>query len=1587
MDFRILGPLEVHNALGAIDVPGTKPRAVLAVLLLHANQPVSPERIAHALWGEDAPAGAVRTVQVHISRLRKALGDGEVLTTTPAGYRLRVRSGELDAERFERLVDDGRRALSAGQAEQAGTTLREALSLWRGEPLADLAFEPFAQVEIARLEEQHQAAIEARVDADLAAGRHDELVAELRRMVAQYPSRERLAGQLMTALYRSGRQSEALEAYREARQRLATEVGIEPGEELQALHQAILHHDAALMLAPAQELPHQLDAAASPPLIGREAELAWLRDRWEETCAGNGRLIALAGALGMGKTRLAAELAVEVHSTGGTVLYASGAGPARAVHEVLGRSRSARPPVLLVVDDADQASGDVLAAVRELSGGSTLVLATARDHEALDGLDPGVVLFLDLERLGPAAVAKIAALYVPDQTSEPLPAEWLLGASAGVPQRVHDVASQWARDRVASVAGGAEMERSRLRSMEDELAGGVVQLQAVREWRRPPVDGEDRVICPFKGLASFEADDAQYFFGRERLVAELVARLVGAPLLAVVGPSGSGKSSVVKAGLLPALKSGVLPGSERWPQVVIRPGEHPLRQLDGALASMPADRFVLAVDQFEETFTVCRDEAERTAFISQLVRESAGVVVIALRADFYGRCAEYPALSRLLSSNHVLVGPMQAEELRRAVVCPAQRVGLAVEDELVQRLVDDVEDAPGALPLLSTALLELWQHRDGRRLRVATYERTGGVHGAVARLAEAAYDQLDEEQRELARRVLLQLVEVDDEGSVERRRFPLTELGAKAEPLLDVLVNARLVTVSEGTVELAHEALLREWPRLDGWIEDGLEDLRIERTLRSGAREWERVGRDDDALFRGARLAEAQAWSTRAGPAAGADLEFLRASINRRRRDRRARRRGLAVVFGALTAGLVAVAVFAVLALDQRRDAERQREAANSRGLALQSQKNVVSDPELALRLAVTALDTARTNEAAAALREATATLRQRAAVPVDSRSAWTATFSPNGNRVLAGGDDGNALLLDAETHRVTEQWAAGHGSLKSARYSPRGDEIVLGFADGTIAITDESLAAPRELVRPGKDREVKSVAFSGDGEHVAAAIADGTVLFLPADGKGRPERLPMPETPWSVDVSADESLVAIASFEGSVRLWSPATGDVDVLRQPGTWITDVAFDPEGRWVVAVGQDGVVYRWNARTGRELARTRGGGAELYSVAFSADGKRFAAGSQDGAVRVWTNPGEPPAATLRGPAGWVVDVGFGPTGDRVVSAEEGGMVRLWDAGLAQAWTVPSDSVGLAFNRNGRLLATGGASGTVRVWDAASGKLVGSRGGGVGETRAAFSPADDRLVLADDSSPGVRVWSLDDGTVTTAFTALKADGVYAARFDPAGERIVYADTNGRLAVRTLGSDDEVRLGGAPKVVYDAQFSADGKRVAAISESGTSAVWRLDRPERPERLLRGHHGEVNGFTYGADDRLVTAGVDRSVRVWPARGTTSLALLGHDRDATDAAFTRGGDKVVSSSMDRTLRLWDSRTGVLLGILETSPAELHSMQMSSDGKIATIDEDLTLRVRSCEVCGSLQDVQEMARSYDARQMTPDERAVYLDPLR
>jgi hypothetical protein len=330
--------------------------------------------------------------------------------------------------------------------------------------------------------------------------------------------------------------------------------------------------------------------------------------------------------------------------------------------------------------------------------------------------DPAAKLWAHLSEPPPAAPAfddVVQAALVKD------PAERLASAAA-FESALLDAARREAKGRLEAAVDRASAGRREWQTAASELLGTVVALHAADG---PSPTPRPHGVCPFKGLATFEFDDAGYFFGRERLVAELVARLVGSSLLCIVGASGSGKSSLLRAGLLPALAGGVLPGSERWPRVLIRPGEHPVRELE---RTRPAgDRVVLAVDQFEEAFTACGDEGERAAFFDALLRYP-GTVIVAIRGDYYERCAAYPALSRALAGNHVLVAPMRRDELRRAIERPARRVGLSLEPELVDGLLADVEAEPGGLPLLSTALLELWQHRHGNVLLAATYEQTGG---------------------------------------------------------------------------------------------------------------------------------------------------------------------------------------------------------------------------------------------------------------------------------------------------------------------------------------------------------------------------------------------------------------------------------------------------------------------------------------------------------------------------------------------------------------------------------------------------------------------------------------------------------------------------------------------------------------------------------------------------------------------------------------------------------------------------------------------------------------------------------------------
>ena len=543
------------------------------------------------------------------------------------------------------------------------------------------------------------------------------------------------------------------------------------------------------------EVPRALDTAT--PIVGREREIHRLRWAWRRARRSESAAMLLLGPPGIGKTRLLAELATSAAHDGAPITYATSDDSQDP--DVLARAIDPSSSSLVLLDDLQSWAEplDVLTALRSRITGTKALLVAAMDDSSLPAELDGLVRSADGAVVRPAPldlddIREIAGLYI-GASADDLPAS-LLEATGGVPRRIHRNVSEWAlaeaSRRLGAAASRAAAGRSDLRSVESELADNVVDLQLIRDRARLYESGDGRTApgsaeSPFKGLASFDVGDADLFFGRERLVAELVARLAGASLLGVVGPSGSGKSSTVRAGLIPAVRSGVLPGSDEWLVAVMRPGEHPMRELARALQTtlaapnsgddaratlrdIPSGTHALVVvDQFEEVFTVCTDEPERTDFLgalAEMANDPAGrvTIVVAVRADLYGRCAEDPRLAALLGANHVLVGPMTADEYRRAIEQPALRVGVHVESALTEALVAEVGDEPGALPLLSTALLELWDRREGRAIKLDAYLETGGVRGAVARLAEEVYGSLGAEHQAIARAVMLRLAGAGD---------------------------------------------------------------------------------------------------------------------------------------------------------------------------------------------------------------------------------------------------------------------------------------------------------------------------------------------------------------------------------------------------------------------------------------------------------------------------------------------------------------------------------------------------------------------------------------------------------------------------------------------------------------------------------------------------------------------------------------------------------------------------------------------------------------------------------------------------------
>ncbi|MGA4844183.1 helix-turn-helix domain-containing protein [Streptomyces sp. G45] len=1141
---------------------------------------------------------------------------------------------------------------------------------------------------------------------------------------------------------------------------------------------------------------------------------------------------------------------------------------------------------------------------------------------------------------------------------------------------------------------------------------------------------EARSQGPYPGLAAYGAEDAPYFFGRSDLLKELVDLVAREALTAVSGVSGSGKSSLLRAGLLPALEPHCHP-------VVFTPGARPLRALAGAAVDLAAGaggtdgtdgtddaredrrgaaarlagqlaedasalalalttalagraddtRFVMVVDQLEEVFTLCEDAAERAAFlaaVAHLVRACPQQVrvVLGVRADFYAHCFAHPGLvAALRSGGQLPVGPPTRAELRDILVEPAARCGVAVAADLQEAVLADAADQPGALPLVAHVMREVWRARGGPLLRLADYRACGGVRGAVARSAEQAYTRATAAQQESIRALFLRLTVPGDGTEATRRRVPLEELdGLGLGAMVGDLVAARLLVTSGRTVEVAHEAVVRAWPRLRRWLDEDQDALRAHRALTTAARTWDELGRDDGALYRGAQLAVAREWAAGHPHALNTrEAAFLRASTAASRRRTRRGRQLMAALGVLVVLALTATGV----AVHKSSTAEAQRRLATSRELAARAAQLSERRPEAAMVLALRGYRQARTAEARGSLLSAYARYHanqltghtravQSAAFAPDGRTLATASFdhtvklwdartrrlratltghtdavnavafAPDGRTLATAGNDRGVKLWDARSHRLLATLTGHTNMVEAVAFSPDGRTLASTGSDRTVRLW--SVRGHRErAVLTGHTEAVLRLAFSPDGRTLASAGSDhSTRLWDVASRTSRAVLSGRTGAIGSVAFSPDGRTLATSSTDHGVALWDTRSRRLRATLSGHTkTVQEVAFSPDGRTLASTGLDGTVRLWRPSARTPLTATLRVGGPGYALSFSPDGRTLATTGKGSAVQLWNVASHRPLAALTGRSGVVTTRVPYATSGAALTVDHPGHTARWAPTPPSAHAVPSSAgrhvTASAASDDGRAVALAGADRTVRVFDAATGRRTATLRGASSGVRQLVLSADGRHLAAHSGDGTIRLWQVATGRVT----------------------VVRGD----------------------RATLNLALAADGRTLAAVATDGTTRVWRV-RPGRAARPLPGPRNATMALDFSPDGRTLAFGsADNSLRLWDVGAHRATATLtGHTGYVIGASYNPDGSLLATTGSDGGVRLWSTgRAPRLLAALDGPVSPQPTPRFSPDGRaFVAFDTRADARVWNTDADDVAARVCRIATSQNWERLFPDQ---------
>ncbi|WP_460204657.1 nSTAND1 domain-containing NTPase [Scytonema sp. NUACC21] len=1083
--------------------------------------------------------------------------------------------------------------------------------------------------------------------------------------------------------------------------------------------------------------------------------------------------------------------------------------------------------------------------------------------------------------------------------------------------------------------------------------------------------------CPYRGLFAFREEDAPFFFGREAFSEILVEAVHTKPLVAAIGPSGSGKSSVVFAGLIPRLRE-----EGNWLVISFRPGSKPFHSLAAALISQqepqmsPSDqleeitqlanylrcednglrfvlqsvikknigkRLLLVADQFEELYTLCQDTQKRQVFLDRLL-EATNLVnftfLLTLRADFLAQSLSYRPFADALQYRDLKLGPMNREELQAAVEKPAGLFGVTLESGLTERIIEAVTASAGDLPLLEFALQELWAKQQDAQLLHAAYNSIGGVKTAVAGYAELAYARLNESEKEQARQIFLQLVRLGEGTEDTRRLATRAEIGENNWNLVTRLASDRLVVTGRDeatgkeTVEIVHEALIREWDRLRQWIELDRDFRTWQQGLRSAIQQWHMNGWDDGGLLRGKPLADAEEWLQKRPNELTLERSFIEASLALRHRERTQRdrlRRGM-------TLGLAGSLVVALLFAGAAGFAWWQTNISetNAKIKAASASSRAIFASNLQLEGLTASL------EAAKQLR----VLEQSGNAEPDTKIEVVTALQ----QILYGTRE-----LNHHTKHSAAVWGVA--------FSPDGQMLASASADKTVNIwwRDGTLIT----TLPEHKADVYSVSFSPDGQIIASASLDKTVkLWRVGDGSLIATLNGHTAGVRSVTFSPDSQTIVSASFDKTIKLWKVSNGSlINTLTGHQDRVMSVSFSRDGQIIASASSDKTVKLWNAKDAGSGLETRpyktltGHNAEVRSVAFSPDGQTIASVGDDKTLKLWQLDGTLSNTIFTGCLDRVTSVGFSPEGQTIASTCWDGSVKLWrrDGSLITTLNGHSAGVtGISFNSYG-LIATASADGIVQLWRPRGNSINTFRGHSQAVRLIAFSP-DGQTIASASKDKTIKLWNTSNGNLVNTLTG-HGDEVWGVAFSPDGKIIASAssDKTIKLWKTSDGSLISTLTGHSDEVLF-VTFSPDGKTMASASADKNINLWRRNQrgefETQPYKTVIGHTKAVRAVAFSPDGRTIaSASWDRTVKLWTRDGSLITTLTGHGAKVYSVTFSPDGQTIATASDDNTIKLWKSLDGSLITTLTGHSAAVYSVSFSPDGRtIASVGVDKTVKI-------------------------------------